>query len=79
MPNNHKTPGRQEAGQAIGAEGHCSTDRTNRLGIITIITHGKQMVTLGQALTQDILTRLSDGMGPLQDTNTRRNHPRASW
>ena len=35
MPDSHKTPGRQEAGQAIGARGHSPSDRTNELGIIT--------------------------------------------
>ena len=34
MPNSHKTPGRQEAGQTLGARNHCAGDRTNRLGII---------------------------------------------
>ena len=28
------TPGRQEAGQTLGARSHCASDGTNRLGIM---------------------------------------------
>ena len=34
MPNSHKTPGRQEAGQTLGARSYCPSDITNGLGII---------------------------------------------
>ena len=35
MLNSHKTSGRQEAGQTIGARGYSPSNRTNELGIIT--------------------------------------------
>ena len=35
IPNSHKIPGKQEAGQTIGARDHSPSDRTNELGIIT--------------------------------------------
>ena len=74
MPNSHKTAGRQEAGQTLGARS--ASDITNYCHeSISLLMESRQWP---KDMPKDT-SEQSYQMGPLQDTNTRRNHPWASW
>ena len=77
MPNSHTTLGRQEAGQALGSKKSLCQWQTNGLGIIiSLLMESRRWP---KDMPKPHTSEQSYQKGPLQDTNTWRNHPWGSW